>query len=384
MPNQYSRREWIQSMAASTACLPLAPSLRAVPSAVVSVAKCQAYGPAVVPVLAKMFDQIGGLSGLDGGRTVAVKLNLTGSPDYRLGHLPAGMAQWIHPSVVGALVHLLGRAGARRIRLLESPWSTSDPIEEYMSQANWDVDAIRLAASRVEFENTDHLGTGKSYIRFPVPNGGLLFPAYDLNHSYRDCDVFVSLAKLKEHKTTGITLAMKNCFGMTPCTIYGDGAPADEPGVEPHGGRGLFHNGRRQPSRCSPAEKDPASPREGGYRVPRAVADLVAARPVHLSIIDGIHTMTSGEGPWTKGCLPVNPGLLVVGTNPVSTDAVGAALMGFNPMAERGEAPFEKCDSTLRLAESLGVGTRDLGRIEVAGVAIRDAVFRFRAHHAAR
>jgi uncharacterized protein (DUF362 family) len=334
--------------------------------------------------MAKMFDQIGGLAGLVGGKTVAVKLNLTGHPDSRLGHLPAGMAQWTHPSVVGAVVYLMGRAGARRIRLLESPWSTSEPVQEYMYHANWDVDAIRLAASRVEFENTNYLGAGKSYSRFVVPNGGLLFPAYDLNHSYKDCDVFVSLAKMKEHTTTGITLAMKNCFGVTPCTIYGDGCPLGEAGIEPVGGRGLLHSGSRQPARCSPAEKDPTSPRDGGFRVPRAVADLVAARPIHLSVIDGIHTMTAGEGPWVAGCRAIRPGILVVGTNPVSTDAVGMSLMGFDPMADRGVAPFEHCDSFLRLAESLGVGTRDLSRIEVAGVKIKDAVCQFRADRKAQ
>ena len=30
------------------------------------------------------------------------------------------------------------------------------------------------------------------------------------------------------------------------------------------------------------------------------------------------------------------PGLLVAGDNPVSTDAVGTALMGYDPMADRG------------------------------------------------
>jgi hypothetical protein len=54
------------------------------------------------------------------------------------------------------------------------------------------------------------------------------------------------------------------------------------------------------------------------------------------------------------------------------------AAMGFDPMADRGTAPFETCDNTLRLAEELGVGTRDLGRIEVVGTSIKDAAFRFR------
>jgi hypothetical protein len=187
---------------------------------------------------------------------------------------------------------------------------------------------------------------------------------------------------MKEHGTAGITLSMKNCFGITPCTIYGDGAGADEPGLIPQGGRGPIHYGNRQPSKTSPPENDPASPRDGGYRVPRCVADLVAARPVHLAIIDGIASMTGGEGVGRNN-RAVQPRVLVAGTNAVCVDAVGAAVMGFDPMAGRGTAPFERCDSTLRLAEELGAGTRDLKKIEVIGARISDLVFDYRKAGAA-
>jgi uncharacterized protein (DUF362 family) len=68
----------------------------------------------------------------------------------------------------------------------------------------------------------------------------------------------------------------------------------------------------------------------------------------------------------------------MAGTNCVTTDAVAMAIMGFDPMAERGAAPFETCDNTLRLAEELGVGTLDLRQIEVIGTPIREALFKFR------
>jgi uncharacterized protein (DUF362 family) len=108
------------------------------------------------------------------------------------------------------------------------------------------------------------------------------------------------------------------------------------------------------------------------------VADLVAARPIHLSIVDGIYSMAGGEGPWVRGTRPVRPNVLLAGLNPVCTDAVGAAIMGFDPMADRGTAPFERCDSTLRLAEEHGVGTRDLRRIDVRGARIEHLRFDFR------
>ncbi len=370
--------------AAGAALLPR-PLRAAAPTSPVALARCDSYGAGVQPVLRKMFDQLGGLGRLVKGKTVAIKLNLTGNPDVRVGFVPIQNTTWTHPDVIGATVQLLAAAGATRIRLLESPWKSAEPLEEYMISAGWEPNDFVSAAGRakLEFENTNFLGRGKQYHRFPVPNGGHLFPAFDLNHSYYDCDVFVSIGKLKEHRTAGVTMSMKNCFGITPCTIYGDGAGEDEPGLIPRGGRNPIHAGTRQPSKSSPPEKDPSSPREGGYRVPRCVADLVAARPVHLAMIDGIESMTGGE----VGGRPeyhVKPHVLVAGLNTVCVDAVGAAVMGFDPMADRGTKPFEYADSTLRLAEELGVGTRDLKRIEVVGEKIASVVFDYRKARAVK
>lgn len=377
MACEFSRRRLLLG-AASAAIAPRFLSAAPTPAARVAIAKTKTYGPDLVPVMGRMFDQIGGIGALVRGKTVAIKLNLTGTAKSRLGGAPVELAQWTHPDVIGAAVHLIGKAGAKRIRLLESPWITAEPLEAFVASANWDPRLFLSAAQNVEFENTNYLGNGKKYSRLWVPKGGHMFRAFDVNHSYEDCDVFVSIAKLKEHATAGVTLSMKNCFGITPCTIYGDGSGVDEPSLVPKGGRGPIHNGNRQPSKSALAENDPKSPREGGYRVPRTTADLVAARPIHLAIIDGIESMAGGEGPWVRGTRRNSPGLLLAGTNPVATDAVGMAVMGFNPMADRGTAPFETCDSTLRLAEELGAGTRDLNRIDVAGASIRDSTYRFR------
>jgi uncharacterized protein (DUF362 family) len=379
----YTRRKWLSNAAAAVSGAYLAGSrigrAAVAPATPVAVSRCKTYEPSeLLPTMQKMFDQLGGLGRLVKGKTVAIKINLTGAPTYRIGHLPLEDTHYTHPHVIAAAVHLMGAAGATRIRILESPWSTADPVEEYILRANWEPRDILSAARNVEFENTNYLGKGKKYSRMTVPYGGYMFPAFDLNHSYEDCDVFVSIAKMKEHATAGVTLSMKNCFGLTPCTVYGTGAGVDEPSLIPKGGRSLIHAGNRGPSKSAPQEKDPSTPREDTYRVPRTVVDLISARPIHLAIIDGIKTMTGGEGPWIREDLqPAAPGLLVAGTNPVNIDAVSMALMGFDPMADRGTPPFERCDSTLRLAEDVGVGTRDLSRIEVAGVAIADAKFDF-------
>jgi hypothetical protein len=75
----------------------------------------------------------------------------------------------------------------------------------------------------------------------------------------------------------------------------------------------------------------------------------------------------------------VQPGVLIVGTNPVTTDSVATAVMGYDPRAQRGTAPFTTCDNTLLLAERHGIGTTDLKRIEVAGVPIAQALYKYEA-----
>jgi uncharacterized protein (DUF362 family) len=382
-----TRREWLFGTSAAAIGWMAAPLARATaPSKPVSIARCRSYDPAeLLPTMQKMFDQLGGLGSLVAGKTVAIKINLTGSPTYRLGYLPLEDTHYTHPRVIAAAVHLIGKAGARRIRVLESPWSTADPVEEYILQANWEPRDLLSAAPNVEFENTNYLGRAKKYSRMPVPFGGYIFPAFDLNHSYADCDVFVSIAKLKEHATAGVTLSMKNCFGITPCTIYGTGAGVDEPSEVPRGGRSLVHAGDRQPSKSAPQEKDPTTPRVDTYRVPRTIVDVNAARPVHRAIVEGIKTMTGGEGPWVdEDVKAVAPGIMAAGLNAVNTDAVAMALMNFDPMASRGTPPFERCDSTLQLAEDAGLGTRDLRRIEVAGPPLAELKFDFAAMRAAR
>ncbi len=384
-PTLFDRRQAIRALGITAAASWLTPSAFPITTPMtqgerVAIETCQTYGPEVVTRLATMFDQIGGLAPIVRGKTVAIKLNLTGGATGRLNNLPPEMTHWVHPEVIAATLHLMDRAGARRIRLLESPWATTEPVQEFMQQAGWNPGEFVKLAPRVEFENTNYLGDGKKYVRFNVPHGGLMFAGYDLNHSYADCDVFVSLAKLKQHATAGVTLSIKNCFGITPCTIYGEGAGIDEPSQLPRGGRGMLHSGNRMPSKSAPQPLDPKAyaSKDPGYRVPRVAADLVAARPIHLAVIDGIYTETSGEGPWVRHAKPVHPGLLVAGTNCVATDAVAMALMGFDPMADRGTAPFEHSDNTLRLAEQLGVGTRDLSRIDVAGASINKVRFDFR------
>lgn len=380
-----SRRRFLRFGAVVTAGVPLVPGLApgllaeetvVTPSpsvrgaAKVAIARCRSYGGETRAALAKCFDLLGGIGALVKDKTVTVKINLTGTDFSQFRGRPTGETYHTHYETALALAALLVAAGARRVRFVESTNSKAT-LEQTLVFAGWDVNALR-ALGTVEFENTRNLGLGKRYFTLRVPDGGQMFSSFDLNHSYGETDVLVSLAKLKQHLTTGVTLTMKNLFGITPNSLYGS-RDGTEDATD---GRLVLHSPRGSRGIKLPGLKDGVTNEDGRWRVPRVVADVCGARPVHLAIIDGITSMTHGEGPW---CDPeqiklVSPGLLIAGLNPVSTDAVGTALMGYaDPRAPRGTHPFDECDNHLVLAEQAGVGVADLKQIDVRGLTIAEA-----------
>ena len=387
-----TRRDWLALSGLAMGAMAVRPAQAArpastVPTAPVSVAKVRSYDEDLTARFRQMFDQIGGVTDKVKGKTVGIKVNLTGG-----GHFPgytSGDTHWVHPRVVGAVVAAFGALGAKRIRILESCESRKRgyKLEDKLLSGGWDVAAIRNAAPLVEFEDTNALGQGKQYSLLKAQTQPYVFPAFQLNHSYEDCDFFVSLAKMKNHEEMGLTLCIKNLFGITPLGIYGNRET-------------VFHYGQVQAPSGAPAELDPKSNRYEGWRLPRILVDILAARPVDLAIADGIVSMVGGEGPWCLGSKPVHPGILVVGNNCVNTDTVAAACMGYNPRAGRQEAPyrvfkdpkshppeqlqpgdetFQYADNTVLLAEAAGLGSADLNNIDVRGVPIKEAMFDYEA-----
>jgi len=299
-------------------------------------------------------------------------VNLTGDVHQTALGLPPGRSYHVHPHVVLATATLLDRAGARRIRFLEGTYQNG-PMEDYLQAAGWDLKSLAALKAKVEYEDTHNLGSGQRYHEVKVPWGGSLYPAYLLNHSYVDCDFYVSLAKLKNHGTAGVTLSMKNNFGITPTALYSHNnrdETAKSARVE------VFHKGAERPPDGVPQEVDPRSPRKPTYRVPRHTVDAVGIRPIDLAIIDGVETVSDGEGPWLK-LAPQKPDLLLVGRNAVCTDAVATAVMGYDPMAKAATGPFPG-DNHLAMAAELGIGTNNVKEIEVVGLSVKEALHPFR------
>ena len=174
-----TRREWL-AIVAATPLVKAAPQsgadASAAPAAPVAIARAASYDDDVTARLKTMFDQLGGIEKLVKNKTVTVKLNLTGAPTNQVNGRPPQFSHWAHPAVAGAAAYLFGRAGARRVRFVESGANTTVPLEEFIAKADWDVKALQNAAKVVEFENTVNLGKGKKYTRMQSAPGHICSP----------------------------------------------------------------------------------------------------------------------------------------------------------------------------------------------------------------
>ncbi len=387
MNSRLTRRDFLRGTAVAAlvsgrSVLPAAePAPAKAPSLPVAIQKCPSYEPQVVFERVRAALQlIGGVDQLVRGKTVAVKLNLTGGPRWKLGGLPAHRTYHVHPNFVAATCAALAAAGAKRIVLVESGYSRQ-PLEQVMRAAGWDIDRINAAGDhRVVWEDTRHKGRWPGYSRLKVPWGGFVYPAFDVNARYEKCDVLVSVGKMKDHANAGVTLSVKNFFGIAPTSIYGDnydqaGRPVvDEETTRARGD--TFHKGIRKPPGGAPQERPDCNARTWHTRVPRITADLFGIRPADLCLIDGIETNRGGEGPWIKGVEPIQPHLLLAGRNGVCTDAVATAVMGYDPTADHYQFPF-RGENHLKLLAEVGVGTNRVEDIEVRGVPLKEALFPF-------
>jgi hypothetical protein len=170
----------------------------------------------------------------------------------------------------------------------------------------------------------------------PVPGGGLIHRAVYLNRELADVDAVVSVAKLKAHGTAGVTMSVKNMFGILPRAHYGS----------TH--RNFMHTNY--------------------LRLMRIVVDIATTLKPDLAFVDGLVASDFG-----MDHEPREMNVLLAGHDPVATDAVGAACMGFDPETDFPHEPFVVSENHLRLAASAGVGTLDLAGTEVRGARIEDA-----------
>ncbi len=245
------------------------------------------------------------------GKTVLLKPNLveTTASDRPIN---------THPAVVVAAAEAMRRAGAARVVVGDGPGHRRD-IEEVLSQSGL---GQALREARLEFVDLNHDSV------VPVANLGSrtrLRTLY-LPRTVMAADVVVSLAKLKTHHWAGVTLSMKNCFGLMPGLVYG-------------WPKNILHW-------------------EG---IEQSIVDIVATVKPQFGIVDGVVGM-EGDGPLMGSAKPV--GALLMSDRLASLDATCTAIMGLRP---------ERIGYINELAR-LGMGGSALPLIEQRG----ESVQRFR------
>jgi uncharacterized protein (DUF362 family) len=118
-----------------------------------------------------------------------------------------------HPALVEAAITAFRRSGAREVIVAEGPGHRRD--NEYLLRASGLYDVIKEHATRYVDLNSDDVQPTKLRSHFTRLNE-LYLPKTLLS-----ADLVVSMAKLKTHHWAGVTLSLKNMFGVVPGSIYG-------------------------------------------------------------------------------------------------------------------------------------------------------------------
>ncbi len=191
-----------------------------------------------------------------------------------------------HPRLVEAAVLAFLRLDAAEVIVGEGAGHRRDT--EYILEASGLEAVLRERNVRFVDLNLDRVSQVELATRF-TSLGQLWLPRTVLG-----ADLFVSLPKLKMHHWAGVTLSMKNLFGIVPSAIYGWPKNA------------LHLAG-----------------------IPGSILDINAALSMpRLAIVDGIVGM-EGNGPIQGEARAA--GVLVVGDDFPAVDATCARIMGVDP-----------------------------------------------------
>ncbi len=281
----------------------------------VSIVKCENYEHNnVKKAIKKSIDLIGGLSKfVKPEDVVLLKVNAI------IG-FPAERAATTHPAVVRAMAELVKEAGG--IPLVGDSSGAYGFTGQSLEMCGLKKAAEDAGAKIMNFEST---GT------YSVNVNGKVVKTLNIAKPVIDCDVLISMPKLKTHQLTKYTGAVKNFYGVIPGT-----------------GKAAIH-------RLAPSEES----------LSQAVVDIYSALKPGLAVMDGIVGM-EGEGA-TNGT-PIESKVIISSADCVALDAVASEVMGF----------FHKDILTTRYAHEQGLGVGMLDKIDVVGEKIEDVRLDFK------
>jgi uncharacterized protein (DUF362 family) len=191
-----------------------------------------------------------------------------------------------NPTVVRAAAAVFHGLGAKTVIVAEGPGHSRDTALVLDTTGLGDV----LDEDRLPF-----LDLNRDEVE-AVPNRFRATTLRELHlpRAVLRADIIVSMPKMKTHHWMGVTLSMKNLFGVMPGAVYG-------------WPKNVLH--------------------QAG--IAESVLDIVATSRPSLAIIDGIVGM-EGDGPLLG--TPKHAGVLVMASNLVAADATACRLMKVDPV----------------------------------------------------
>ena len=190
-----------------------------------------------------------------------------------------------HPVIVHATFEAFRKLGAADVRIAEGPGHRRGTLDL--------ADAAGYFSTVAKFEDSFTDLNTDAVAKRAIPNPVSQLTSLYLPHTVLDCDLLVSVAKMKTHHWAGATLSMKNLFGVVPGGVYG-------------WPKNVLH----------------------WAGIPEAIVDLHHLFPRQFAIVDGIVGM-EGNGP-IQGT-PKHAGVLVAGRDPAAVDATCCRIMGIDP-----------------------------------------------------
>ena len=255
----------------------------------------------------EIFEPFGGISSLLNGREEAfIKVNAVDFKPYT----------FTDPQILAAVIRHMRSGGARQVYVMENC------TQGNFTRLVFRVSGLEKAAKEAGGQPL-YLDEGKQ-VEILLPTLG-----YKVKVSRwvkerlidgRERNFYLSLPKLKMHSMATVTLGVKNQFGLI----------AQEDRIKDH-----------------------------NWMLHRKFADIYSLIRPHFTLIEGLYAVNHGHYPpegLAEDCVE-RLGVLIGGEDTLAVDAVGADLMGVDPLEVEH----------LRLSAEDGMGTIDLDEIEVIG-----------------
>jgi uncharacterized protein (DUF362 family) len=254
-------------------------------------------------------------------KTIAIKFNQDW-PLEQIIMMAGQRQQLVSDSVARAVLRLLRERTSAKLLCADAT--------AYIGRNEWTLEqTTALAPILREFDVEYVDGHAEPLGWYVVPGGGQMFERYPLAQRVVEADARVSVQKVKNHNFMGVTLCLKNLFGLMP--------------IGPHGRpRPYYHH---------------------IVRMPYMLADIGRILDPALNVLDALVGQAQEEWGDGKGTGRVPDGL-IAGDQVIATDACATHLMGHDPKADWRTLPFRRDRNALLVAAQGGFGTVDLNEID--------------------